>query len=255
MDSHNEEQSRKAEEAGRDAGAPSNAPGDIHKGWYSRSYLPHFDEPGLQQFITFRLFDALPLTLLEEWKDELGCLQTLPATDPRVMELHNRIARYEDAHHGACWLRQPAIAEVVEDTLLHFDAARYHLLAWSVMPNHVHALIETREGWSLPDILHTWKSFSAQEANKVLRRTGPFWFREYFDRFIRNEEHYHNTVDYIINNPVKTGLVDSAEAWRFSSAHRLGAPASLPADNWKTDNQHETPPPKHSLPHRGIKHE
>jgi hypothetical protein len=124
-----EEARRTTEEAGEDAGAPSKAPSEIHKGWYSRHSLPHFDEPGLQQFITFRLFDAVPLPVMDEWKEELGWLESLPPTDPRVMELHNRIARYEDAHHGACWLRQPDIAEMVENTLLHFDAQRYHLLA------------------------------------------------------------------------------------------------------------------------------
>lgn len=203
-------------EAGEDAGAPSEA----HKGWYSRNYLPHFDAPGLQQSITFRLFDAVPLAVLEDWREDLGWLESLPATDPRVVELQNRIARYEDAHHGECWLRQPAIAQMVEDALLHFDAQRYRLLAWCIMPNHVHVLIEMCDGWPLDDILHTWKSYTAHEANRMLRRTGPFWFREYFDRFIRNEEHYRNTVEYIINNPVKTGLAGRPEAWRFSSAHR-----------------------------------
>jgi REP element-mobilizing transposase RayT len=226
-----EEENKKAEEVGRDAGAPS----DVHKGWYSRHYLPHFDEPGLQQFITFRLFDAVPLAVLEEWKEELSWSEALSPTDPRVMELHNCIARYEDAHHGACWLRQPAIAEMVEDTLLHFDAQRYCLLAWCVMPNHVHVLIEMRDGWPLEGILHTWKSYSAQEANKMLRRKGPFWFREYFDRFMRNEEHFHNTVAYIVGNPVRAGLVAYAEAWRYSSAYLLGAPASLPTEEPQKD--------------------
>lgn len=76
------------------------------------------------------------------------------------------------------------------------------------------------DGWPLDGVLHTWKSYTAREADKMLGRDGPFWFREYFDRFMRNEEHYHNTVEYIINNPVKTGLADHPEAWRFSSAHR-----------------------------------
>ena len=214
------------EEAGADAGAPS-----VHaRGWYSRDYLPHFDSPGLQQFVTFRLFDAVPLTVVEEWKEALGWLESLPAPDPRVVELQSRIARYEDANHGECWLRRPDMAKMVEDSLLHFDAQRYHLLAWCVMPNHVHVLIETRDGWPLEGVLHAWKSYTAHRANKTLGRDGAFWFREYFDRFMRNEEHFHNTVEYIINNPVKSGLADCPEAWRFSSAHRrqstLGAPAS-----------------------------
>lgn len=149
----------------------------------------------------------------------MGWLETLPAADPRIIELHDRIARYEDAHHGACWLRQPVVAKILQDTLLHFDAQRHQLLAWCIIPNHVHVLIEMRQGWKLPAIVHTWKSYSAQQANRMLQRKGPFWFREYFDRLMRNEEHYGNTLTYIEENPVKAGLVDRAEARRFGSAH------------------------------------
>lgn len=217
--------------AGRDAGAP--------RGWYSRQYLPHFDEPALLQSITFRLHDAVPVTVIQDWKTELNFAEKLPATDPREIELRKRIARYEDAHHGACWLSRPPIAQMVEDALLYFDGQRYNLHAWCIMPNHVHVLIQTLEGYRLDGILHTWKSYSAQRANGILQRKGPFWFREYFDRFIRNEKHYHNTVFYIEQNPAKAGLIDSAEAWPFGSARRRitspGAPASLPATAQKKE--------------------
>jgi REP element-mobilizing transposase RayT len=55
-------------------------------------------------------------------------------------------------------------------------------------------------------IVHSWKSFTAQECNKVLGRTGRFWQREPFDRYIRNERHFRNALTYIENNPVKAGL-------------------------------------------------
>ncbi|HZY42050.1 MAG TPA: transposase, partial [Anaerolineae bacterium] len=67
-------------------------------------------------------------------------------------------------------------------------------------------------------VLHSWKSFTAQQANRLLNRTGEFWAREYYDRFIRDERHFAQTVTYIEQNPVKAGLVESAEAWPFSSA-------------------------------------
>lgn len=173
---------------------------------------------------------------------ELDCMQKRLTTDPREIELRERINRYEDANHGACWLRQLPIAQMLEESLLYFDGQRYQLHAWCIMPNHVHTLIETREGWRLDSILHTWKSYSAQQANKILQRKGAFWFREYFDRYIRNEKHYHNVVSYIEQNPVQAGLIDRAEAWKFSSAYKiaeargaLGAPASLPANNMNND--------------------
>jgi len=138
--------------------------------------------------------------------------------DKRQTERERRIAACLDAGHGACWLKAPRIAALVENALLHFDGQRYRLLAWCVMPNHVHALVETKEGFPLPEIVHSWKSFTANEANKILRRTGDFWQREYHDRFIRDDDHYRNAVVYIENNPVKAGLVKTAQAWRYSSA-------------------------------------
>jgi REP element-mobilizing transposase RayT len=88
------------------------------------------------------------------------------------------------------------------------------------MPNHVHALIETGEAWPLAAIVHSWKSFTSHGANQILRRSGDFWFREYFDRFIRDEQHFVNAVTYIGQNPVKAGLAGSPEEWRWSSAWR-----------------------------------
>lgn len=196
-----------------------------HKGWYSRDYLPHFDRPGLVQSITFRLADSIPAEVLEGWKVELSVSTQLPQDDPRIVELRQRISAYEDAGHGACHLRNPTVAAVVEDALLHFDGDRYRLLAWCIMPNHVHAMAEIVESHRLPDVVHSWKSFTAKEANRLLRRDGEFWMADYFDRFIRDERHLRAAVEYIHYNPVKAGLVDRAEDWRFSSAWERGRPA------------------------------
>jgi REP element-mobilizing transposase RayT len=199
-------------------GVPSGRPPIRHRGWYSRNYLPHFDEPGYVQSITFRLADAVPAEVVAAWKAALKLRGTVPATDPRSIELRRRLERYEDAGHGACWLGDERIAAIVENALLHFDGERYHLLAWCVMPNHVHVLIETKSGVLLDGIVHSWKSFTANEANRLLGRKGAFWQREYFDRFIRDEKHLRATIEYIEQNPVKAGLVRSADQWRFSSA-------------------------------------
>jgi putative DNA methylase len=61
----------------------------------------------------------------------------------REIELRRRIEEYLDAGHGACWLRRPEIAALVEGALRYFDGQRYRLLAWCVMPNHVHTLIRS----------------------------------------------------------------------------------------------------------------
>lgn len=129
-----------------------------------------------------------------------------------------RTEEHLNAGYGTCYLRDPRIARLVEDALLHFDGVRYRMIAWVIMPNHVHVLIEMLEGYALSDIVHSWKSYTAKEANRILGRTGQFWFREYFDRYIRDERHFANTIQYIHNNPVNAGLVDRAEDWPFSSA-------------------------------------
>ncbi len=129
----------------------------------------------------------------------------------------------EDAGHGACWLRDPRIGEIVEDTLLRFDPERYRLIAWCIMPNHVHTLIEPAPNQSLEKVVHSWKSFTATAANKILHRKGAFWFREYHDRFIRDDAHLAKAVEYIEQNPVKAGLVAEASKWRFSSAFKKAA--------------------------------
>jgi REP-associated tyrosine transposase len=186
--------------------------------WRSRGYLPHFDQRHLTQFLTFRLHDAVPEAVIQSWRTKLSWVENLPATDPREVELRHRIARYEDAGHGACWLRDPRIAALMENALLHLDDQRYRLIAWCIMPNHVHALIEMKEDWNLARIVHSWKSYTAHTANEILGRSGEFWFREYHDRFIRDDDHFAKAVRYIEHNPVKAGLVRLREEWRWSSA-------------------------------------
>jgi REP element-mobilizing transposase RayT len=190
------------------------------KYWHSRGYLPHFDTPRIVQSVTFRLYDSVPLTLVDSWRRDLGWRESLSTDDPTAVELRRRIAKYEDEGHGSCWLAQPEIARLVEDALLHFDGERYRLLAWCVMPNHVHALVEIRERFPLASVVQSWKSFTSKAANALLGRGGKFWMHDYFDRYIRDAHHLARAVAYIEENPVKAGLARAAHEWRWSSARR-----------------------------------
>jgi REP element-mobilizing transposase RayT len=156
--------------------------------------------------------------VIQSWRRTLAWIEDLPAADPRQVELRKRISRYEDAGHGASWLRDERIAALVEEALLHFDGQHYRLIAWCIMPNHVHGVIETQPGWPLSTVAQPWKSYTAHTSNQVLGRSGAFWFREYHDRFIRDERHLAHAVEYVEQNPVKAGLVGSRELWRWSSA-------------------------------------
>jgi REP element-mobilizing transposase RayT len=189
-----------------------------HKSWHSRGYLPHFDHPGTIQYITFRLADSVPAEAINRWRDELDLAGNEPADDPRCTELLDRIEKYADAGMGNCWLRQPPLAKIVQNALLHFDSQRYNLIAWCVMPNHVHALIETRPGFPLGDIVHSWKSFTAKACNRILQRQAAFWMPDYFDRYIRNPNHLQAVITYIAENPVKAHLCPTPSDWPWSHA-------------------------------------
>jgi REP element-mobilizing transposase RayT len=180
-------------------------------GWHSRGYLPHLDVPGLHQFVTFHLGDSLPSEAL---------VRLYAETEQDDAERLRRIERLLDAGHGACWLRRPEIARLVEGALLFFDGSRYRLLCWVLMPNHVHLLVETREGHPLPGLVQSWKSFTAKQANALLGRSGGFWARDDFDRYIRDDAHLAAVVRYVETNPVKAGLVERPEDWPWGSAAR-----------------------------------
>jgi REP element-mobilizing transposase RayT len=184
-----------------------------HKEWYSRGYLPHFDHAGLVQTITFRLADSLPAHLIDLLRKEI------PEDDEITRS--KRIESYLDAGFGSFSLADPRVGELMENAFLFFDGQRYRLVAWVVMPNHVHVLVEIFPDCCLPDISHSWKSYTANEANRLLCKSGRFWEAEYFDRYIRDVQHYESAVRYIHENPVKARLAKSAGAYRSSSAWRI----------------------------------
>jgi REP element-mobilizing transposase RayT len=101
------------------------------------------------------------------------------------------------------------------------------MYAWVVMPNHVRAVFTPAEGWSLSSILHSWKSFTAGQGNRMLGRRGQFWQEDYFDRYIRDERQFAATVQYIEENPVKAGLCLWKEEWPFGSARFRALRAGL----------------------------
>ena len=180
-----------------------------HKEWYSRGYIPHFDHADVAQMITFRLADSLPRERLDQIEKSVGCDD---APKRRQIEF------FLDQGYGSCALRQPQVGSMVEAALLHFDGRRYRLIEWVVMPNHVHLLVELFPEWLLPEILRSWKSFTAHEANRILGSVGQFWQEDYFDRFIRDLKHFENARQYIRENPVTAGLAKLPEDWPYSSA-------------------------------------
>ncbi len=183
-------------------------------GWHSRGYLPHFDGRKVPQFITSHLFDSVPGSVLERWKRELN------VSNSRADQilLQRRIEKYLDQGYGQAFMKDHRVATMIQDVLLGSDNESYRLSAWVVMPNHVHMLATRFEDYTLADIMQSFKSLTSHKANKLLNRRGQFWMLDYFDRYIRNAEHFAKTMQYIENNPVKARLCKRPEDWPFSSA-------------------------------------
>ena len=172
----------------------------------NRGHLPHWEEDHGLYFVTFRLADSLP-------KSVLASLQLTKTDAPEERKKKARdVERLLERNHGACHLKDPAVADLVADALKKFDGSRYRLFAWCIMPNHVHVVFQPFRSFRLEDILHSWKSYTAKEANKKLKRHGEdFWQREYFDHLIRDGKQLDRAVRYTAENPTKAGMKD----WRW----------------------------------------
>lgn len=178
-------------------------------GWHERGYLPHRDEPGLTQFVTFRLCDSFPRCLRSEWEH----LYQIEDDRQRKKALED----YLDKGKGSAWLKRPEVAGIVEDALRIFHGERYELRAWVVMPNHVHVLLKTT-GASMGLIIASWKKYTALKINNLLGRSGRFWQQDYWDTYMRDAGHELKTRRYIENNPARAGLEKGGLSWLWSSA-------------------------------------
>jgi putative transposase len=180
---------------------------------HTENLLPHWQQASAVYFITFRLADAIPAKLRNQWREEREIwlqLHPQPWTPAVEQEYHKRfsstIERWLDAGYGSCILRRPDCANIVDETLRHFDGERLHLISSVVMPNHVHALFVQNPEFPLEKLILSWKTFTARNMNKLLGRSGNLWQRSYFDRMIRDERHYRNCVRYIRRNPQRARL-------------------------------------------------
>jgi REP element-mobilizing transposase RayT len=201
----------------------------FRKGWHDRGYLPHRDDYDLIQHVTVHLADSLPRRAVESLEFALEELPESERAPARIRRLHELL----DAGRGSCILRESRFAAIVEESLRHHEGKRYELHAWSIMPNHFHVLVQPFDSYTLQQITTAWKRYTAREIRKLLKASGAasafsarltdpsaaFWQREYWDRFIRDEAHFSDTIAYIHNNPVAAGLVESPGDWRWSSAY------------------------------------
>ncbi|MES2997277.1 MAG: (E)-4-hydroxy-3-methylbut-2-enyl-diphosphate synthase [Verrucomicrobiota bacterium] len=199
----------------------------VHK--TDASFLPHWQLDGGAYAVTFRLADSLPKEVWEKYHRRRDALHMKLAEFSRaggsrsllgqILEVRKQLAEIHETeidpelnrHHGSAIFRDARFAEIMRDCLLYFDGERYDLLAWCVMPNHVHVVVRTHKGFPLEQIVHTWKSFTAHEINKTRGAEGGMWQKESYDHLIRDGEDLRNQVSYVLRNPGRAGLQD----WDF----------------------------------------
>lgn len=200
---------------------------------FYRRNLPHIQPPGATFFITTRLHGSLPIEVILRLRDESERrLQIIEATaDPAektellYREERRYFGRFDDwldaAATGPDWLRDPPIAELVCDVLHNRDTMTYELLAYCVMPNHLHVVLtplrrDAESYHSLSRIMHTIKSYTAHKANVMLVRKGAFWQGESYDHYVRDADELQRIVYYVLWNPVKAGLVAEWTDWPWT---------------------------------------
>lgn len=199
---------------------------------YQASYrrnLPHIQPPETDLFLTFRLVDSLPAEVLIRMSKERRVVEEslkLRGLDSRAL---GQLARrhfamleswLDKAIIGPTWLADSRVADILVEALHHRDGVKYQLDAYSVMPNHVHAVFEPLLRDDVPEslssIMHSLKRHTARRANQILERGGQFWEHESFDHYIRSMAERNRILNYVVQNPVKAGLAKKWSEWPWN---------------------------------------
>jgi REP element-mobilizing transposase RayT len=188
-------------------------------GWHERGYLPHHDVAQVTQFVTFMLHDSFPVERQTEWKSVLE--------EADESSRRRKIEAWLDRGVGECWLRNPAVARLVEEKLREGEGTLYGLESWVIMPNHVHLVVHVLE-IPLSQLVKSWKGATGRAANHFLGRSGPFWQADYYDTKIRDAAHLARAIRYVEQNPSKAKLVRDFREWRWSSARLRDKYGRLP---------------------------
>ena len=199
----------------------------IFQEYYWRN-LPHRLPLGNKFFITTRLVNSVPVEVIQQFELENKATiriieENYPNIDERKIEIGKQWKRnfasfdkfLDNYHGGNHWLKQNEIAEIVKESLHYWHKKRYDLIAFTIMSNHIHFLIDTwdTENYtaSVTSAMQSIKRHTARQSNILLEREGQFWQNESYDHLVRNEREFMNIINYIVQNPVKAGLVTN---WR-----------------------------------------
>ena len=174
-----------------------------------RRNLPHINPENAVFFITYRTAGSLPKHVIDKFVDEK---ENSDINKNYFEEFDN----YLDKQAG--FLYQKEIADIIKESLIYYDKKQYTLLAYCIMPNHIHLLINTNNYpyKNLFSIMKIIKGVSANKLNTLLNKKGQFWHHESFDRMVRDRNELADTISYIKNNPVKANLVENWKDWDYT---------------------------------------
>jgi len=116
--------------------------------------------------------------------------------------------------------------DIVFQSCLHWHEDRCIVFAACVMDDHVHMIVKPRKEHSLPEILHSIKSFTAHEINRAGSTFGPLWQDESFDHVIRDGWWLTKFLYYIMENPAKRGFCERPDEypWLWMDSSRVETP-------------------------------
>ncbi|MBY5958908.1 transposase [Membranicola marinus] len=187
----------------------------------TRGNLPHWVQKDVFFFITFRLADSLPREKVEELKSDRVFWNIQHNDKSRYTKtewkeynrlFNDRVEEWLNGGHGSCLLGKKENAMIVSDALQYFHGQRYLFDEWVVMANHVHVLVKNIKEYPIDKILHSWKSFTANEINKKEGRTGILWMHESYNHIVRSESALKSIRQYIRQNPIKAGIIAPASS-------------------------------------------
>jgi putative transposase len=195
-----------------------------------RSHGPHYQFRDSIIFLTWRLAFTLPSHVTEYFKLLNKTMQEIRSQDDldnkkKNLHFYERFDQYDSALAGCKTpdfsLNDVDIAAIVKNSFHFYDGKKYLLHAYCLMSNHVHLVIMPiddgpGEAVKVSTIVQFLKRYTAREITRVRNRKIRVWEHYYFDRFVRDYEDYGNVIGYVLNNPVKAGLVTVYSQWKDS---------------------------------------
>lgn len=208
---------------------------------FYRNRLPHLAPVGGCFFVTFRLNNSLPKVVYK--KIVTDYTKALRETQPTEDSIKNDILikTYNKYFHQIDnlldqerngLLQKEEIAKIIQERIDLFDGEYYNLIAYTIMPNHVHILLDfgmqvlDKDGLvtnekpdhyvQLDQVMRLIKGGSSFLINKKMNRSGPLWAKDSYDRLLRDLKERAYVIQYILDNPVKARLADRWEDWPYT---------------------------------------